>query len=179
MNRRTRTLPIRRWLVLALGALFLMPALAVVGVFASYDFDPAEEVAREIAADVAQWSVPRWQAEARAAHTARGVNFVLFDAAGREVYRSVPDPLALPDDRRFELSVRRVIVPAGSGGVGQSQPVGTAYLYYLSGPPERIWVVPVAGLAALALTSTLVAWFLDRAVLRPLAATSRAADRVA
>jgi len=40
-------------------------------------------------------------------------------------------------------------------------------------------VVPLAGLTALALTSAVVAWFLDRAVLKPLAATSRAADRVA
>ena len=179
MSRRERTLPIRRWLVLALGAMFLMPALAGAVVFASYEFDAAGEVAREISADVARWSDPTWQAEARATYTARGVNFVLFDARGREVYRSTPDPLAPHHDRRFDLSVRRVTVPAGTGASGQSQPAGTAYLYFLSGPPERIWVVPLAGLTTLALTSAVVAWFLDRSVLKPLAATSRAADRVA
>jgi DNA-binding winged helix-turn-helix (wHTH) protein len=117
VSRRERTLPIRRWLVLALGAMFLMPALAGAVVFASYEFDAAGEVARELSADVARWSDPAWQAEARAAYTARGVNFVLFDATGREVYRSTPDPLAPHDDRRFDLSVRRVTVPAGTARI--------------------------------------------------------------
>lgn len=172
------TLPIRRWLALALVAIFAVPALVVGGAIVWYDVpsDAAAEVEDELRAAVARWSDPAWQAEARARFAARGVDFVLVDGAGREIFRSAADPYAGGDEDGWRR-VRRVIVP-GPDANGPST-LGTAYLYFSGDRPAGAWFLPLLLLAALLLTLAGVAWFLDRAVLQPLAATGRAARQIA
>lgn len=177
MSRGVRTLPIRRWLALALLAIFVVPALSVGLLLTVYQgpFESEDEAARILRAGVARWSDPAWQAEATEAIWPSGVRFVLLDADGREVYRSAPDPFIGSDDEDPSVGVRRVLASSVNG----SASTGAALLYYPLEPPSAFRVVPLIVLAMLALTLANVAWFLDRSVVKPLAATSRAARQVA
>lgn len=63
-----------------------------------------------------------------------------------------------------------------------AEPVGRAAIWlppFAPAPRPPPWLVPLAGLLALLGSLALVAWGLDRLVLRPLAAMSMAADRIA
>lgn len=169
------TLPIRRWLALALLAIFVVPALVVAGAVVWYDVpsDSAAEVENALRADVARWAEPAWQAEARNRWSARGVVFVLVAADGREIYRSAADPFG-GGDKNGILGVRRVLVPGPD-----TSTLGTAYLYFTTDRPREAWFFPVILLAVLLLTIGAVGLFLNRSVLLPLAATSRAARQIA
>ncbi len=175
-----RSLPIRRWLLLALGAILVVPLVAAVAVGLSLGGAPAE--AGEIAAarlqgDVTQWEDPGWQARMTSELADLGVDFVLVDD-GQEIYRTVADPILGRDGEAGPRQVR-VVTVAGDA----SSP--TAYVYaddsLGTGPPvdRRYFLVPGAALVALLVTLAGIAWFLGRTVVRPLAAASDAARRIA
>lgn len=174
------TLPIRRWLALALAGIFLAPALAlvVIGVIVFRDThgprDAGDAAVSRLRADAARWNDPAWQSETRSELEADGVDFVLVED-GQEIYRSAEDPLSGTGDDH-ERRVRQVVV-------SDAGPARTAYIYVDPeiGPPEelRMWFVPVAVLTALLLALGGIAWFLGRTVIAPLTATSDAARRVA
>jgi len=172
------TLPIRRWLALALAAMFVVPVL-VTG-FITYHLvapppNPQAAAARIVTDGVSTWSDPSWQDATKATLAADGVDFVLVQN-GREVYRSVSDPAAGGGGWLGGRVVREVVVP-GSGG----QDVAYLYSDQAWGPWQggRTWLYPLIGFTTLVLTLAGVAWFLGRTVIRPLAATSRAARQVA
>lgn len=175
MSRDPRSLPIRRWLLLALVAVVLVPACAT-GAFVAWTEVAArstDAVERRLKADAARWADPAWQAGPARALASGAVDFVLLDAEGWTVYRSASAPLAErggPDHGPWqEISVREVTAPGG----------GTAYLYYDYEPPNGVWTVPLVALLSLLLTLLAVSLFLERSVLRQLAATSRAARGIA
>ena len=179
MSRGVRTLPIRRWLALALLAIVFVPLIvtASLGV-ARVDVpqDTTGEGAELLERDVARWGDPAWREAAKEQLQARGVEFVLFDAAGRELYRTTPDPVA---DADLERDIR-VVAPLTVSDVATGARLGSAHLYTNGRPTgEGLWLLPLVALATLLLTLGAVAWFLDRSVLKPLAATSRAARQVA
>jgi signal transduction histidine kinase len=177
MRHHSRTLPIRRWLALALAVTFLVPAFATVAV-AGLQFGAAWHsggaAAQSLRAGVARWTDPAWQAATRRKLARQGVDFVLFEG-GHEVYRSSADPVVGTDPNR-QRTVQRLVI---SG----SKPQRTAYIY--SNPPwwggagSVFWLIPVVGLATLLLTLGAIAWFLGRTLLTPLAATSNAARQIA
>jgi signal transduction histidine kinase len=171
-------LPLRRWLVLALAVVLVVPFL-VTGTVAfhllgSRPQDAAASAAHRLRDNAARWHDPGWQAETTRALSADGVAFILSEN-GQEFYRSTGDPLAGNSGTR---SVRRVEVtdPATSR-------TATAYVYAdaIIGPPAAVrnWIVPLVGLTTLALTLGGVGWFFGRTVIAPLAATSRAARQIA
>src|SRR5437588_5516458 len=111
---RHRTLPIRRWLLLALLATIMVPLVvtAVVGLTHFYPTLHAQDQAPSLLRKGARhWTDPAWQRATRA-HLARyGIDFVLIEQ-GHEVYRTTPDPLAgadVPHDR----TVQRLVLAAG------------------------------------------------------------------
>ena len=134
MSRAPRTLPIRRWLLLALVAVVLVPACATGAFVARTEFAPerADAVERRLKADAARWAEPAWQAGPARELASGAVDFVLVDAEGREVYRSAPAPLVgrgRPEYRPWQdISVRAVSAPGGA----------TAYLYYAFEPPQGV-----------------------------------------
>lgn len=175
-SRRPRTLPIRRWLALALVALFLAPILTMV-VIGFLVFRPTQgpvpveqRVEERLEANTERWADPTWQAELGDWLAGESVDVVLTEN-GAEVYRSTGNPLAGTGDtsrlaRQLDLPDNRT---------------ATIYADQRFGPPEELrqWFVPVALLAALALALAGIAWFLRRSILDPLTATSEAAGRVA
>ncbi|MEA2584802.1 MAG: hypothetical protein QOF33_2887 [Thermomicrobiales bacterium] len=169
-------LPLRRWLVLALATVLLIPPLVMGTVAFHLLGDPPEDAtdraAHRLSDEASQWRDPAWQAATKNALAGDGVEFVLIEN-GQEFYRSTADPLATGDGTRL---VRRVDV----SDAGSSR---TAYVYAdaVFGPPEAVrnWIVPLVGLSTLALTLGGVAWFFGRTVVAPLAATSRAARQIA
>lgn len=222
----TKQLPIRFWLGLALVLIVGMPMLAMSVVAAlsvrerSVPLTGVAAVRQAVTDNIAQWTDPTWQAGIRAELAATDTDVVLYDAAGKEVYRSAPNPLGPPLPTKAVMQYTAVPVgspPAaatvnmayiGSGLIrpvteitvtdGQQQ-VGTAQFFVGPGEPFepkllplnpfRRWLLALAGpsglriagagLIALVCTAALVAWFLGRALLRPLAATSRAAREIA
>lgn len=177
MGRGYRTLPIRRWLALALAVTFLVPAIVTVTV-AWTQFGTAwhssGEAAQIVRAGAARWSDPAWQVATRAKLKPQGVDFVLFEN-GREVYRSAADPLA-GADATHQRMVQRLVVPG-------SKPRRVAIIYsnspWWSGTGGGFWLLPVVGLASLLLTLGTIGWYLGRTVVTPLAATSGAARQIA
>ena len=170
-----RTQPIRRWLVLVLLGAFVAPALVIGVLVASRDVPGGvtDQLEAALRADVDRWGDPAWQATTGATLATPGVEFILVDGTGREVYRSTADPYNPDEPARPGLITRRVIVADGTGATR-----GTAYFFITQGLRE-IWFIPLAGIGMIALVLTAVGWFVDRTVVRPLAATAMAARQVA
>lgn len=168
-----RTLPIRRWLALALAATILVPVIALVIVGGSLFFpilQAQDEAPRILRSGAARWTDPTWQAATRAALVPNGIDFVLVEG-GRVVYRSTPDPLA-GTGQNFQRSVQRLTV----GG----RPRRIAYIYFgRTGPGGSVLLIPLVMLTALVLTLAVIAWLLRRTLIRPLAEASDATRRVA
>ena len=96
MNRPARTLPIRRWLALALVVTFVVPAFATVtvaGLQFGANWHSRGSASQLLRAGASRWRDPGWQQATRKTLVAQGVNFVLVEN-GHEVYRSASDPLA-------------------------------------------------------------------------------------
>jgi signal transduction histidine kinase len=174
-TRRYRTLPLRRWLALALIVTFVVPAVTTAMV--AYAVVRLPQVTRFQAADrlrgdVERWHDPAWQAEMRDDFAPHGVDFVLIED-GREVYRSTADPVA-------GGHAGRIVQRYDLSGTGPSR---TIFVYADLNPWEsergRIWIVPVVALSMLAITLGGIAWFLGRTVVQPLGATGAAARQVA
>lgn len=185
MNGNTRTLPIRRWLALALVTIVLLPVLVAGSIFGHNmrsQFDPHQTV-DPVREGFARWTDPAWQAATRERLQSRGADFVLFDGTGRELYRSVKDPLTDAEGNDLIRSVRKVTLTASDTGtaVGELDVViGIAHIYTLDRPPARAALSMLAAvLVTLLLTLAVIGWFVDRSVVRPLAATGRAAGQVA
>lgn len=177
--RRRRTLPIRRWLALALLAIFLAPVLTmlVIGFLAFHDTHGPVEieqvVEQRLEENVDRWGDPGWQTEMRGWLASEDVDVLLIEG-NREIFRTADEPLAGTDDtsrlaRRFELP--------------DSDPPRAAYIYSdpQTGPPDELreWFVPVALVGALLFALGGIGWFLRRSIIDPLTATSDAARRVA
>jgi signal transduction histidine kinase len=175
-RRAPRTRSIRRWLALALLMLFLVPFLAmlVIGVIV---FTPgngprgsiANEISTLVRNNAERWTEPAWQTELRQRST--GSVDVVLEIGDEEVFRT-GEPFA-ENDTRTVIAVT----------ILDTEPPQVAYLYMTpdTGPPEELqqWFIPVALFSALLFTLTGIAWFLRRAVVRPLESTSEAARRIA
>jgi signal transduction histidine kinase len=166
---------LRRWLALALASVFIIPflttAIVAFHVLGNPPTDPTEPAAERLREDVSRWTDPAWQVETRDDLAQTGVDFVLSED-GREIYSTSADPLG-DNGRHF---VRRIEI-ADSGGTRVAYIYGEAVL----GPPEAVrnWFVPTIAVTTLLLTLGGIAWLLGRMVVKPLAATSRAARQVA
>lgn len=187
-QRQPGTLPVRRWLALALLAAFLIPFVVTAITAAVFVFEGNRDestAAEQLSGGAASWTDPAWQAATTAELAGRDIDFVLFED-GREIYRSTLDPLnaAITDpsgddrepwwNRRDGRLVERIVV---SG----AQPARTADIYspLVARDASQVWRIPIAGFTTLLLTLTAIGWLIGRAVNRPLAATSQAARRVA
>lgn len=180
-----RTLPIRTWLALALVAILAVPwltagALYEIGVRPRQDHrgasawvDSAPKVIQEIERNPSRWADRTWQAQIRRKLTAAGLNAVLTDRFGREVFRST-------DASRARADAQGGLLPQSTWL--RRVPEGTAYVYGRgqldTGALSGI-VIVLAALTSLLLTLAGVAWFIDRAVLKPLSAMGEAARQIA
>ena len=190
-------LPIRHWLLLALVALITLPTLAttLVAALERRHLEPPSlpdaTVQQEVTANVARWDDPAWQAAIEPRLNAAGTDVVLFDGAGRELFRTAPDPLeaatvpgvvARPDGDVVAATApsrlaSKVVVSDGA------QPLGTAYLYQSPLPFTadfgRQWLLPLTQVVTFLIVAGAAAWFVNGALLRPLAAMGRAAHDIA
>jgi len=165
----------RRWLALALLVTFLVPACVIV-VFAvstvgHNPYDEQDAAVDRIRDGAEQWTDPAWRESTRATLAEDNIVFILKEG-DRELYRSSPDPFGTQRHREVERVTIR-----------NTDPELVAYVYADpdEGPPDEVPVefIPLVGLTTLGLTLAGIAWFLGRTILRPLAATSRAARQVA
>jgi signal transduction histidine kinase len=173
------TLPLRRWLALALAITFFVPVGVTLVVAVSqwhgsgggwWGANP--QIDERLTTGAADWDDPAWQAATRAQFAPQGVDFVLYEN-GREIYRSTADPLAGTGAYQAR-SARRLVLPG-------TNPARSADIYTdtRQGGPGAFWLVPLVGFGTLLATLGTIAWFLGRMVLRPLAATSSAARQIA
>ncbi len=187
-RHQPRTLPIRRWLILALLIAFILPVWATGFTAAMFVFGDADDdvtAAKRIRQGAASWTDPAWQATITNELAADDINIVLYEN-GLEIYRSTPDPLAdavastSQRDRRpwwndqGGLVVERIVIPG-------SDPEQVADIY---SPPDtervnRFWRIPFAAIVTLLLTLTAIGWLVGKTINAPLAATGRAAHQVA
>jgi signal transduction histidine kinase len=173
---RHRTLPIRRWLAVAVVVSFIIPVIVTGTVAFAYVRLPQIErfhAGDELKADVNQWRDADWQARTSADLRKSGIEFVLLED-GQEIYRSTPDPLDAHTDWQDARIVQRYDI--NSAGTQR-----TAYVYanlYPNGQ-NRYWMLPIVGISILLATLAGIAWFLKRTITKPLAATSAAAQQVA
>lgn len=166
------TLPIRKWLALALIALVIIPifvtgavAFHVVGIG-----DNGQSAAiNEIRDNANRWDDPQWQEATKQKYAGRSIDFVLVEN-GQTIYQSSGDPL---NNNSGKLAREIVVSP--------SNPRQLFYLYssQYGGGRSNFWIMPLVGLSTLLLTLTGIAWFLGHTLLRPLAATGEAARSIA
>ncbi len=174
-----RTLPLRRCLVIMLAVTFLVPVVvtgAIIAHVLSGPQPPIDVAANELRAAAAQWRDPSWQAATRAKLAPEHIDFVLM-AGHQEIYRSTADP-AVSADGQARL-VQSVTVPGTdqAADVYADQPTWNVHGPSSTGRP--FWLIPIVALIAFTITLIGLGWFLGRMVVRPLAATSRAAHDVA
>lgn len=169
---------IRRWLSLALVALFLAPMLTLIaiGFFVFRDqegpWELHQDVREQLIEDAGQWEDPEWQAATREELAQDDADVILL-VGGEEVFRTRPDPFAGTDGSPRE--VRTIDVP------GPDPPL-QAHIFTTAstGPPEELreWFVPIALLTALIGTLAAITWFLRHSIILPLTAASDAARRI-
>jgi signal transduction histidine kinase len=173
-------LPLRRWLVLALLASFLIPFLVtgflvfhLAGVADEFDDTDTAAALGLLREEQASWDDPAWQAATRARLADMDVDFVLMEG-GNELYRSSADPFLDADGDARSRRVEQLTIP----GV---EPTRSALVYgeIDTGPPDDIWMAPVVALTTLLVMLSAIGWYLGRTVVRPLAATSDAAHQIA
>ncbi|MGH2444006.1 MAG: histidine kinase dimerization/phospho-acceptor domain-containing protein, partial [Chloroflexota bacterium] len=171
------TLPIRRWLALALIATFLVPVIVTIIAGAAEfgsSWHSAGQAEQTLRTGVSQWNDPAWRRATQRSLAAQGMTFVLQEG-GRTIYRSSRDPFSSVGINN-QLSVQRLVIPGA-----REQHV--AYVYSRPFGPGfaggGFLFAPLLGLIALLLTLSAIAWFLRRTLIVPLAATSRAARRIA
>ena len=173
------TLPIRRWLALALLSVFFVPA-AVTGVVVYHllgaGANGASVAADRLRAGVAEWNDPAWQTATKRALAAQGVDFVLIEN-GREIYRSSPDPLAGTSDQGSERLAQEISIPGA--GAQHAAVIYSNQNHWPPGGSSRPWLLPLAFLITMLLMLGTIAWLLGRIVVRPLAAASDAARQIA
>lgn len=176
--RRMRTLPLRRWLVLALVLTAVIP-VAVVGMTVHFLLSlPALDrfaAADDLTNHVEQWHDPTWQEAARKHYSPDGIDFVLFEN-GQEFYRSTADPLVGEAGRHAGRFVEEHIVDGENGAPDRSVVV---YAVVNQTQVNRFWVIPFVLLGTLTLILGSIGWFLGRTVVGPLAGTAAAAHQVA
>jgi signal transduction histidine kinase len=172
-------LPLRRWLILALIVVLVVPIL-VTGTVAFHFLGSPQNDATSSAADLlrrdaANWHDPAWQSATAEKLSADDVAFVLLEN-GKEFYRSTADPLTVSSGGVHTVREVRV-TDAGTSNAATAYVYARAYI----GPPEAVrnWIAPSVGLTTLALTLAGVGWFFGRTVVAPLAATSEAARKIA
>ncbi len=206
MRRSAAALPLRLWLAVALAAIAGIPTLTTWGIAQVITLQQQQagkaqiaQVRHVIGADVAQWRDTTWQQRAGAAFAAQGVEVRLVDAEGQQVYvtrgaRQILNTYTAWSSPRAALAFQKIAITdttlpaatrqtlaAGKRMFTQSRVLGTASLWFTR-PPSGVppsWLVPASGAMALLLTLAAVTWFLGRAVLRPLAAMSRAVEQIA
>lgn len=174
MNGRF-TLPIRRWLALALVLIICLPLSMTATVATSRlrgSWSEQADASQLLRRDAVRWTDPAWQAATQATLARQGAAFILY-VGDREIYRSAADPLGAAQfgGRR----VQRISTTVN----GETR---TALIYSDLQPTiegEHYWFIPLTAFGSLLFTLALIAWFLRRMVLRPLAATSMAARKIA
>lgn len=175
-----RTLPIRRWLVLALVISFLLPVMVtgflvfhLAGVGDELNGAETGDALVLLREDVARWDNPSWQAEMTARLADMNIDFTLMEG-GTLLYQSSSDPFTDTDGDARARQVEQLTVPG-------SDPQLSAVVYGKddNGPPEDIWLAPIVALVTLLIALSAIGWQIGRTVVQPLAATSEAARRIA
>jgi signal transduction histidine kinase len=167
-----RTLPIRKWLALALIALVVIPVCVTGGVafhIVGIGDNGQSEAINEIRTSVDRWGDPEWQQATKQKYAGRSIDFVLVEN-GRTIFQTSDDPL---NNNSGKLAREIVVSP--------SNPRQLFYLYssQYGGGRANFWIMPLVGLSTLLLTLAGIAWFLGHTLLRPLAATGEAARAIA
>src|SRR5689334_17729337 len=169
-----RALAIRYWLIAGLAIFFVsaVSPFVYIGAVVCASERPSTrtvELTQMISSNVTRWTDPTWQKEL-VAQLPSEVSVALLDANNNQVFRagSVPhDPTP--------AGYAQIMVTNGS------QLQGVADLYDVSPCGGQIYgttAIP-ASLGVQVLVGLCIAWILNRYVLRPLAAMSKAARQIA
>jgi signal transduction histidine kinase len=176
MKPKKFTLPIRRWMVIALVLIVIVPPFFTAASafhFFGEDFDAQEREASAALVDgSAQWTDPDWQASTKGYLADRDYEFVLTDSSG-VLYQSAVNLFG--SSGTSERQVKPVPIPGDASGK-------IAYLYTapIDGPPSqfRQFIVIAIGIASLVGAFAVVTWFFSRSVIMPLRETTNAAASV-
>jgi signal transduction histidine kinase len=167
---KMRSVPLRRWLVLCLALLILLPLLTgtITAVIINIgNHDEGQSPTSVLAETSARWRDPAWQASAAAELQNQGIEFILLEQ-GVEIYRSTDNPHEGNDYpggvRQLDFGDQRSALIYGD----QWGPSG-----------DDDWPVPVVAIGTLIATFVGMGVFFGRSVVKPLAATSSAAEEIA
>lgn len=175
-RRRTRALPIRRWLAIALVIVVVVPMVVAGGTAAhfvgAFEGPEAQNAIRERLRDNPdRWDDPQWREDLAAEFASQGADFMLV-IDGVEIFQTSPDLLTRTNGP--DRTIREVVID-------DANPPQRAYIFTEeTGPPgENFWLIPIVAVSVFLLTIGAVAWFFGRTVIAPLSATSEAARQVA
>ncbi len=191
-----RTLTLRRWLVLSLVSIFVIPfacfniTAVIVGgpgwwssarqTASPQTLDRATAI---LGSDVQRWSDPAWRDMVGGQLSALQVGAELYDGQGN-LLGTVGKVPATGQTGQYSsghwwhaaATAVRVVQERGANG----QPVGTINLYDdSSSAPEPFLAGVLAGFAGLLLALIGIGWLLGHYVVRPLESASRAAHQIA
>lgn len=187
-----RTLSIRKWLILSLLAILIIPVLFIRVTLpllgqAQQQIAPGQDrqqsqaldnAAQLIAGSSGQWSDPAWQQATTEQLTSMGVRAELRDPRGQIVFQGGPVqhyPRGWQNGWGWRPGPDREVVVMDGG-----RPLGTLDLFAANPPGNNLFpALALAALLGLAVALLGVGWLFGRYVVRPLEATSRAARRIA
>lgn len=176
------TIPLRRWLILALVAGIVVPTFLTAAVtFHALNWadNPDADMADRLESDAARWADPAWQAELLPDLRRLNLQVVLTEG-GQDLLRTSSDlpGSGSPDAERLYI-VEQITVPGTDPprvALLYSETEEDSRVFSRTGPP---WQIPIVAVATLVLTLGGIGWFLGRTVVTPLAATADAAHRIA
>ena len=187
-----KTLSIRKWLILSLLAILVIPVLFIritaplLGQ-AQQQFEPGQGQQQSqalvgatqlIAGASGQWSDPAWQQATTEQLSSTGVRAELRDPDGRMIFQGGPvqhHPGGWQNGWGWRPGPDREVVVMDGG-----RPLGTLDLFAANPPGNNLFpALALAALLGLVLALLGVGWLMGRYVVRPLEATSRAAQRIA
>ncbi|MEO8609536.1 MAG: HAMP domain-containing sensor histidine kinase [Chloroflexota bacterium] len=169
-----RTLALRYWLIVALATYFVgsvMP-FAILGIWVCTSETLSQQAASMsdlLSANVAHWAEPTWQ-QALSEKLSPDLGLVLLDNANHELFRSGKYPLNRTDAGRVQIVVMEGTRELGVANLYDVSPCG-GLIYGTIGIPASLLLQITVGIC--------IALILNRYLLRPLSAMSKAARQIA
>jgi signal transduction histidine kinase len=180
-----KKLSLQAWWAGALGLLLLIPAL-VAAIAIQYLPDNSvafnSDIQRDVIAHLQMWHDTAWQQALTKQLRGSGKNIVLLDAAGRMVYSNIPQASVLSAEQRSTKENQEIRTGQVTVMRRDQQLLGTAIIFQsqerISLDEARIRTIIEIALSSL-LAPLFIASWMRFAILKPLAAMSEAARRIA
>lgn len=187
-----KTLSISIWLALAIMVMIVVALFSMGGFIAIVlllkgpsspalpNRGPSEHfVQQEMLNNVSHWNDPQWQHTMGAKFAAMGIDIVIQNASGHEVYRNSTTKAALLGNATQVIAITSGIHRQETAFIYEQATMGKAQKDERTTGISQMEMTLLLGVAVFLITLAGTAWFVGRIFLKPLSVITQAARQVA